>query len=142
MWNTALSHTSSSPHLAVWVPRPLSVVFQRLASLLSIKRGELYSKTILFIRCQLGFALLRSAVRWLRGSRSTLTPDHCANTNIDLARSGVLLNYLLFSKTYLFFHAKKIGPPHFMHHYALLRTYEIRDPIATVQDKLRNLYTT
>ena len=41
-----------------------SVVFRRLASLLSIKQEELYSKIILFIRClQLDFALLRSAVR-------------------------------------------------------------------------------
>ena len=61
-----------------------SVVFQRLASLLSAKRNEHYSKTILFIRCQIGFALLRSAIRCLRGSRSTFTPD-LANTCMDLA---------------------------------------------------------
>ena len=48
-----------------------SVVFKRLASLLSAKRDEHYSKTILFIRCQIGFALQRSAIRCLRGSRST-----------------------------------------------------------------------
>ena len=69
-----------------------SVVFRRLASLLSIKRDEHYSKTILFIRCQLGFALLRSAVRCLRGSRSTFTPD-LANTNIDLALSEGRVSY-------------------------------------------------
>ena len=63
-----------------------SVVFRRLASLLSIKQDEHYSKTILFIRCQLAFALLRSAVCCLRGSRSTFTLD-LANTKIDLALS-------------------------------------------------------
>ena len=61
-----------------------SVVYRRLASLLSLKRDEHYSKTMLFIRCQLGFALLRSSIRCLRGSRSTFTPD-IANTDIDLA---------------------------------------------------------
>ena len=61
-----------------------SVVYKRLASLLSLKRDEHYSKTMLFIRCQLGFALLRSSIRCLRGSRSTFTPD-IANTDIDLA---------------------------------------------------------
>ena len=69
-----------------------SVVFRRLASLLSIKRDEHYSKTILFIRCQLGFALLHSAVRCLRGSRSTFTPD-LTNTNIDLALSEGQVSY-------------------------------------------------
>ena len=98
MWNTALSRPSSSPHLMVWVPPP--VVFRGLASLLSIKREELYSKTILFIRCQLGFALLRSAARCLRGSRSTFTPD-LANTKIDLALSEGRVSYLLFSLNYL-----------------------------------------
>ena len=61
-----------------------SVVYRRLASLLSLKRDKHYSKTMLFIRCQLGFALLRSSIRCLCGSRSTFTPD-IANSDIDLA---------------------------------------------------------
>ena len=69
-----------------------SVVFRRLASLLSIKRDEHYSKTILFIRCQLGFALLHSAVRCLCGTRSKFTPG-LANTNIDLALSEGRVSY-------------------------------------------------
>ena len=69
-----------------------SVLFRRLASLLSIKRDELYSKTIPFIRCQLGFALLRSAICCLCGSRSTFTQD-LVNTNIDLALSEGRVSY-------------------------------------------------
>ena len=69
-----------------------SVVFRRLASLPSIKQDELYSKTILFIRCQLGFALLRLAICCLRGSKSTFTLD-LVNTNIDLALSEGRVSY-------------------------------------------------
>ena len=81
-----------------------SVVFRRLASLVSTKRDELYSKTILFIRCQVCFALLRSAVRCLRGSRSTYKPD-IANTNIDLALTEGQVTYqtILFSFFFSFF---------------------------------------
>ena len=82
-----LHHGSFSPLIfttAGGMGPTASVVFQRLASLLSAKRNEHYSKTILFIRCQIGFALLRSAIRCLRGSRSTFTPD-LANTCMDLA---------------------------------------------------------
>ena len=89
----APSHPSSSPPLVAWVPLPL-LCFERLASLLSIKWDELYSKTILFIRCQLGFALLRSAIRCLRGSRSTFTTD-LVNT-LPYQRVGCPIELFIF----------------------------------------------
>ena len=41
----------------------------RLAHLISIKKGEQYAKTISWIRAKTSFALLRSALTCLRGSR-------------------------------------------------------------------------
>jgi len=41
----------------------------RLAQLISIKKGEDYAKTISWIRARTSFALLRSALICLRGSR-------------------------------------------------------------------------
>ena len=43
----------------------------RLAELISIKKGEEYSTTISWIRSKVSFALLRSALLCLRGSRTT-----------------------------------------------------------------------
>ena len=37
-----------------------TVMYQRLASLLSVKRAQSYSKTMSWLRCQLTFSLLRS----------------------------------------------------------------------------------
>ena len=42
----------------------------RLAQLISIKKGEDYAKTISWIRARTSFALLRSALISLRGSRA------------------------------------------------------------------------
>ena len=53
----------------------------RLAELISIKKGEGYSKTISWIRSKVSFALLRSALLCPRGSRTTrrvpLNIEHC-----------------------------------------------------------------
>ena len=53
----------------------------RLAELISIKKGEEYSTTISWIRSKVSFALLRSALLCLRGSRTTrrvpLNIEHC-----------------------------------------------------------------
>ena len=48
-----------------------TTMYKRLASLLSSKRSEPYSRTINWIRCRIGFALLRSMIMCLRGSRSS-----------------------------------------------------------------------
>ena len=47
-----------------------NVVYKRLAYLLSLKRGVLYSSVMAWLRCRLSFLLLRSAIACLRGARS------------------------------------------------------------------------
>ena len=47
-----------------------TVVYKRIASMLSEKQDQSYSKTMHWIRCRLNFSLLRSAIMCLRGSRS------------------------------------------------------------------------
>ena len=44
--------------------------YSRLAQLISIKKGEHYAKTISWIRARTSFALLRSALICIRGSRA------------------------------------------------------------------------
>ena len=48
-----------------------ATMYKRLASLLSSKRSQPYSSTINWIRCRIGFALLRSMIMCLRGARSS-----------------------------------------------------------------------
>ena len=47
-----------------------TVVYKRLASLIAEKHDELYGQTLHWMRCRLGFSLLRSSIMCLRGSRS------------------------------------------------------------------------
>ena len=47
-----------------------TVFYKRLASMLALKREQPYS-TVSWLRCRLSFALLRSAVICVRGSRSS-----------------------------------------------------------------------
>ena len=47
-----------------------SVVVKKLASSLSAKRNEAYSRIVAWMRCCLSFTLARSAIRCIRGSRS------------------------------------------------------------------------
>ena len=49
--------------------RSSSVTFKRIAALLAEKTGLSYAATINVVRCRLSFALLRSAITALRGSR-------------------------------------------------------------------------
>ncbi len=61
-----------------------TIVYKRLASLISEKQGRQYSSTLHWVRCRLNFSLLRSAVMCIRGSRSTFASE--VNTDsIDLA---------------------------------------------------------
>ena len=55
----------------------------RLAQLISIKKGEHYAKTISWIRARTSFALLRSALICLRGSRAR-RKVFCDFKNIDI----------------------------------------------------------
>ena len=47
-----------------------SVAYKRLVSLLSIKRNQLYSLVLAWLRCRLCFSFVRSAISCLSGSRS------------------------------------------------------------------------
>ena len=47
-----------------------TVVYKRIASMISSKHDKPYSRTMHWIRCRLSFSLLRSAIMCLRGSRS------------------------------------------------------------------------
>ena len=69
-----------------------NTVFSRIASMISSKTNTTYSKVVLYIRTKISFALIRSAIRCLRGSRSTFnnsTPSH----NIQLALSEGRVTY-------------------------------------------------
>ncbi len=52
-----------------------SVIVKRLAGDLATKRNESYSQVVGWMRCSLAFSLARSAIRCVRGSRSTRRRD-------------------------------------------------------------------
>ena len=57
----------------------------RLAELIAIKKGEQYAKTMSWIRCRISFALLRSALVCLRGSRTLRRIQHdIKNADFDI----------------------------------------------------------
>ena len=53
-----------------------SVVVKKLADALATKRNEGYSRVVSWMRCSLAFSLARSAIRCVRGSRSTRRRTH------------------------------------------------------------------
>ena len=55
----------------------------RLAELIAIKKGEQYAKTMSWVRSRISFALLRSALVCLRGSRTGIQRD-IKNADIDI----------------------------------------------------------
>ena len=56
----------------------------RLAQLIAIKKGEQYAKTISWIRTRTSFALLRSVLVCLRGSRTWRVPCDIKNVDVDV----------------------------------------------------------
>ena len=54
-----------------------TVFFKRLASMIAEKRGESYSSTMGWLRCVIGFCLLRASLTFIRSSRS-MTGDQAA----------------------------------------------------------------
>ena len=56
----------------------------RLAQPIAIKKGEQYAKTISWIRTRSSFALLRSALACLRGSRTRRVSCNIKNVDIDV----------------------------------------------------------
>ena len=67
----------------------------RLAQLIAIKKGEQYAKTISWIRTRTSFALLRSALVCLRGSRTRRVPCDIKNVDIDVevVEGAIKLDY-------------------------------------------------
>ena len=62
-----------------------TVFYKRLADLLSKKKDEPYSVTMGWLRCRLNFALLRSSILCVRGSRSSKQHPILELGNITLA---------------------------------------------------------
>ena len=62
-------------------------LYKRLASLLAEKQGRPYSSTLHWLKCRLNFSLLRSAIMYIRGSRSVISPHSTSppTESIDLA---------------------------------------------------------
>ena len=63
--------------------REAQTFYKRLADLLSHKRDVPYSSLMGWLRCKLSFAILRSAVMCIRGSRSS--KHHAIKDNVDIA---------------------------------------------------------
>ena len=66
--------------------REATAFYKRLADLISNKRNTTYSKAIAWIRCNLAFSLIRSAIMCIRGSRST--SHRVPDSSIELAGGG------------------------------------------------------
>ena len=64
-----------------------------LAQLIAIKKGEQYAKTISWIRNRTSFALLRSALVCLRGSRTRRVPCDIKNVDMGLFLCFLTLNF-------------------------------------------------
>ena len=60
--------------------------YKRLASLLSHKWGDEYSVVMGWLRCSLSFSLLRSAIQYVRGARSSIRHYVVAPPPMDLVR--------------------------------------------------------
>ena len=78
----------------------------RLAELIGIKKGEQYAKTMSWIGSRVSFALLRSALVCLRGSRTLRRIQRdIKNADIDIeTEEGAILEIpILFIYFYLFF---------------------------------------
>ena len=61
-----------------------STFYKRLASMLASKWDHPYSSTLCWLRCRLGFSLLRSAIQSIRGARSSCGHAIRISTAVDL----------------------------------------------------------
>ena len=71
---TEIEHCSFSPLVfssTGGMAKETTVFYKRLASLLSYKWDQPYSVTMGWLRCTLGFSLLKSFIQCIRGARST-----------------------------------------------------------------------
>ena len=69
--------------------RSSSVTFKHIAALLAEKTGLSYAATINVVRCRLSFALLRSAITALRGSRRRAPTSTSFQPALALAEARV-----------------------------------------------------
>ena len=67
---TEVEHGSFTPLVFLTAGGLEPAANEWIASIISEKEYQNYSKTLFWLRCKLGFSLLRSAVMCLRGSRS------------------------------------------------------------------------
>ena len=76
--------------------RAATVTYKRLASLLAMKRELPYSVIMGWLRCQLSFSLLRSAVICLRGCRSAYNnvPSYSMNIAVHEGRIPLVAELL------------------------------------------------
>ena len=63
-----------------------TVFYKHLASLLSTKWGDEYSVVLGWLRCCVGFSLLRSAIQCIRGARSSIGAYTRAPPPMDLVQ--------------------------------------------------------
>ena len=76
----------------------------RLAELIAIKKGEDYAKTISWIRARTSFALLRSALICLRGTRSTIRKSwDFRNIDIEIENIEGAIYWVFFLNGHLIF---------------------------------------
>ena len=59
-----------------------TVFFKLSASMIAEKRGESYSSTMGWLRCVIGFCLLRASLTCIRSSRSMTGNQAAADSNI------------------------------------------------------------
>ena len=64
-----------------------TIFYKRLASLIAAKRNNPYNATLSWLRCRLSFSLLRSAIRCIRGARSSCGHTLYSPISLDLVRS-------------------------------------------------------
>ena len=65
------------------------IFYKRLASIIAEKRKQTYSSTICWIRCQLNFSLIQSAIVCLRGSRCRYPPRVPESIELTISESKI-----------------------------------------------------
>jgi len=74
--------------------REATVFYKRLAELVSLKREESYLMIMGWLRCRLSFALLRSAILCIRGSRCSFgRPVREDDASLAVAEGELQLDY-------------------------------------------------
>ena len=94
-WNGAVLHHLCFPLQGVRVTRAATVTYKRLASLLSDKWNSPYPVVMGWLRCSLGFSLLRSSLMCLCGSRSSSgSPGVPSSVHAAVAEGHLAINYV------------------------------------------------